>query len=74
MLVSSFLDVFEKLRLTYLNSIINDKNNQFYNCVKYIKIEQNDLNKVHTAESNISIGENEGNRFRYFLLNFKGIK
>ena len=47
-----------------VNSIVRDKNNQFYGCVKDIKVEQNDLDKMRTAKRNISIKQNEGNNFK----------
>ena len=46
-----------------VNSIVRDKNNQFYGCVKDIKVEQNDLDKMQTAENNIS--------YRNICMNFK---
>ena len=52
--------------ITDVNSAVSDTNNQFYDCVKDIKVEQNDLFKMHTAESNISINQCIGNNFRFF--------
>ena len=43
-----------------MNVIVSDKNNEIHDCVKDIRIEQNDLDKMHTAESNISIYQNKG--------------
>ena len=56
--------------ITDMNSIISDKKI----CVKNIEVEQNDLDKMHTAESNFSIERNIGNNFKVFLLYFKGNK
>ena len=46
-----------------MNSSVSDKNNQFYDCVEDIKKEENDLNKMHTAEKNKSIKKNKGKMF-----------
>ena len=40
-------------------STVSGKNNQFYDCVKEIKVEQNDLDKMHTVENNNSIKQNK---------------
>ena len=49
-----------------MNSIVSDKNNQLYDCVKDIKVEQNDLDKMHTAENNIS-DQNIGMNFNFIF-------
>ena len=56
--------------ITDMNSIISDKKI----CVKNIEVEQNDLDKMHTVESNISIDQDIGNNFRFFLIKFKVFK
>ena len=43
-----------------MNINVSDKNNKFYDCVNNIKAEKDDLDKIHTAESNISINQNIG--------------
>ena len=42
-----------------LNSIVSDQNNKYYDCMKGIKVEQNDLDRMHTAENDISIEQTE---------------
>ena len=53
---------FDNTFITDMNSIISDKNV----CVKDIEVEQNDLYKMHTAESYISIEQDIVNNFRIF--------
>ena len=57
-----------------MNNIDSDKNNETYNCVKHVKVENNDLNEIHTAENNNSIKQNKGKHFKIVILNFKWIK
>ena len=52
--------------ITELNSIVSD-NSQFSDCMKYIKVEQNYLDKMHTAKNKSSIEQNKGNIL--FFLN-----
>ena len=55
--------------ITAVNIIVSDKNNQVFDCVKDIKVEQNYLHKIYTAENNLPINQNEGNIFKYILYN-----
>ena len=50
-----------------MNSAVSDKNNNFYDCVKDKKVEQNNLDKIHTAEKDISMKQNIGKSFRIFF-------
>ena len=61
--VCILLIIFEICFITGLNSIIVDKNNEFYDCVKNIIIEQKHLNKIHTTENNKSTKKNKGISF-----------
>ena len=45
---------------TELNSIVSDINNQFYDCVKDKKVEQNDLDRMHATKHNIPSNQNKG--------------
>ena len=58
-----FINIVDICFITDLNSIVSDTNNKINDCVKDIKIEQNDLDKTHTAEKNISIEQSEGKNF-----------
>ena len=49
-----------------MNINVSDKNNKFYDCVNNIKAEKDDLDKIHTAESNISINQNIGWTINYY--------
>ena len=49
-----------------VNINVSDKNNKFYDCVNNIKAEKDDLDKIHTAESNISINQNIGWTLNYY--------
>ena len=51
-----------------MNNIISDKNNQFSDCVKDIKVEQNDLDKMRTSQNDISIKQNKGKRFQIIKI------
>ena len=53
--------------MTDVNSIVSDKNNQFYDCLKDIKVEQNYFHKLHTPKNITSIKQNTGNKFELFL-------
>ena len=46
-----------------MNIINYDENNQLYDCVKDIKPERNDFNKIHTAENNTPTNLNKGKHF-----------
>ena len=58
-----FINIIDIGFITDLNSIVSDTNNKINDCVKDIKIEQNDLDKTHIAEKNISIEQSEGKNF-----------
>ena len=46
-----------------MNSIVSNKNGQFYDCVKDIKVEQNDSDKMHTAQNNMLMKKTVGMYF-----------
>ena len=49
-----------------LDSIVSDKNNQFNDCVEDIKVEQNNLDKMHKIENTISFEQIKGKEFIIF--------
>ena len=49
-----------------MSSAVSDKNHQFDDCVKDINLEQNYLDKMYTAENNIS-DQNIGMNFNFFF-------
>ena len=52
-----------------VDTIFSDRNNEINDYVKNIKVGQNDLDKMHTTESNISIEQNKGKNLN--ILKFK---
>ena len=50
------------------DNTVSDKNNQFSYFVKDIKVEQNDLDKMHTSQNDISIKQNKGKRFQIIKI------
>ena len=51
-----------------MNSIVSDKNNKFYYCVKDKKVEQNDLDKVHTFENSMPTNQSKGENFKIYIF------
>ena len=51
-----------------MNSIVSDKNNQFHNCMKDIKVEQNNLDKMHSAKNNMPTNKNKGEQFNTYFF------